>query len=146
MSAERTDWRDLQHAHELNRWLHDRGWSVAVHNYYRQHGGRRSFWLWTNGASYVTGESPDSLEALRQCAEAAEMVEVASAAHDSHRVLRLTQACRALLGLLSETRVRSIDAEAARRVTTACKALDDALGPFEPLPAPDPEVEEDDQT
>jgi hypothetical protein len=47
--------------------LRQRGWSVAVHNDYRQNGEAKTFWLFTHvGTGYfVKGEGKDDTEALR---------------------------------------------------------------------------------
>lgn len=48
------------------------GWSVAVHNDYRQGGRFHTFWLLTHPCGrWVKGEGSSDLEALQQCADAA---------------------------------------------------------------------------
>ena len=55
---------------EMLRLLRSNGWSVAIHNDYRQDGERRTFWLFTHGGDrglYVKGEASTDEAALRQC-------------------------------------------------------------------------------
>ncbi len=40
------------------------GWSVAVHNDYKQHGGNCTFWLFTKGNRCIRGEGPSDIAAL----------------------------------------------------------------------------------
>jgi len=52
--------------------LHNEGWSVAVHNDYRQDGARHTFWLFTHpDGRYVKGEGETEHEALKQAYEQA---------------------------------------------------------------------------
>jgi len=44
--------------------LRRRGWRVAVHNDYRQHGQHWTFWLFTRGSTCVKGEGRTDAEAL----------------------------------------------------------------------------------
>lgn len=51
--------------------LRGAGWSVAVHNDYRQGGERFTFWLFTHeNGRYVKGEGRSDVEALNMCLEA----------------------------------------------------------------------------
>jgi hypothetical protein len=43
-----------------------KGWSVAVHNDYKQNGEAHTFWLFTNGDRCVKGEGKSDAEALAQ--------------------------------------------------------------------------------
>lgn len=45
--------------------LRSYGWSVAVHNDYRLHGERFTFWLFTRGTRCVKGEGRSDAEALK---------------------------------------------------------------------------------
>lgn len=47
------------------------GWTVAVHNDYRQNGKRQTFWLLTKDGRCIKGEGPDDADALDQCRLAA---------------------------------------------------------------------------
>ena len=50
--------------------LRERGWSVAVHNDYRQHGECCTFWLLTHpNGRWVKGEGRTDAAALNQCRE-----------------------------------------------------------------------------
>lgn len=52
--------------------LRSAGWSVAVHNDYRQNGVPMTFWLLTHGSGlFVKGEGATDQEALEQCAQQA---------------------------------------------------------------------------
>ena len=48
--------------------LRKRGWSVAVHNDYRQHGESFTFWLFTKGDRCARGEGRTDTEALGKVA------------------------------------------------------------------------------
>jgi hypothetical protein len=55
--------------------LRESGWSVGVHNDYRQGGKLWTFWLFTHPAGlFVKGEGATDLDALMQCSEAASKV------------------------------------------------------------------------
>lgn len=59
---------------EMQRSLPDdiraRGWTVAVHNDYRQDGKPHTFWLFTKGGRAVKGEGPTDAEALDEVRKA----------------------------------------------------------------------------
>jgi len=68
----------LERAEEVEKALPDdlraKGWTVAVHNDYRQHGLHRTFWLLTNkeSGSFLKGEGMTDAVALDQIRAALE--------------------------------------------------------------------------
>lgn len=54
-----------QSVDEFLRAIRARGWSVAVHNDYKQEGVHHTFWLFTKDGKAVKGEGPDDVTALK---------------------------------------------------------------------------------
>ena len=53
--------------------LRNDGWCVAVHNDYRLHGSRMTFWLWTHpNGTWIKGEGLTDRDALEQALQAAD--------------------------------------------------------------------------
>lgn len=60
---------ELERAHNDRTWLSENNWSVAVHNDYRQNGGKYTFWLFTHPSGrWVKGEGGTDEAAIADAA------------------------------------------------------------------------------
>ena len=56
-------------------YMHDKGWSVAIYNDYKQDNQPYYFWIFTRGYSAVKGEAPNLLNAIQKCIHQSLIVE-----------------------------------------------------------------------